>query len=163
VFASQVPASSQKPTGSSHGLGLLFRGRLSTEPPLSLFGYPKRRSTSPKASSHIVTPPLRFEPLQRFPARDSGLKWNGLPHRTACAYRFSRPLGAFIRPEPVGLISCRIRSWGSPSRAFPSCAAVRRFRRRSPPDVSSTRRPSRPVNTAERLRRIKPLRKPAIV
>jgi hypothetical protein len=30
----------------------------------------------------------------------------------ACACRFSQPLGAFIRPEPGGLVSCRIRSWG---------------------------------------------------
>jgi hypothetical protein len=40
------------------------------------------------------------------------LKWPGLPRPTACAYRFSQPPGAFIRPEPAGLVSCQIRSWG---------------------------------------------------
>jgi hypothetical protein len=28
------------------------------------------------------------------------MKWLGLPHPTACAFRFSQPPGAFIRPEP---------------------------------------------------------------
>jgi hypothetical protein len=32
--------------------------------------------------------------------------------RTACALRFSRPLGALLRPVPAGPISCQIRSWG---------------------------------------------------
>jgi hypothetical protein len=36
----------------------------------------------------------------------------------ACAFRFSRPLGAFIRPEPAGLVSCRIRSWGFALQSF---------------------------------------------
>jgi hypothetical protein len=35
-----------------------------------------------------------------------------LPHRIACAHRFSQPLDASRRPAPAGLISCRIRSWG---------------------------------------------------
>jgi hypothetical protein len=63
------------------------------------------------------TPPLRFLPLQRLPTQSSGI-WAGLPHPTASASRFSQPLDAFIRPELAGLISCRIRSWGSPYRAF---------------------------------------------
>jgi len=46
------------------------------------------------------------------------MKWAGLPSLTAGASRFSQPHGAFIRPEPAGLVSCQIRSWGSPSRAL---------------------------------------------
>jgi hypothetical protein len=38
--------------------------------------------------------------------------------RTASAFRFSQPPDAFSRSEPAGLVSCQIRSWGSPSRAF---------------------------------------------
>jgi hypothetical protein len=36
----------------------------------------------------------------------------------ACASRFSQPPGALVRPEPAGLVSCQIRSWGSPFRAL---------------------------------------------
>jgi hypothetical protein len=46
------------------------------------------------------------------------MKWPGLPSPTACASRFSQPPGAFIRPEPAGLVSCRIRSWGSALQSF---------------------------------------------
>jgi hypothetical protein len=38
--------------------------------------------------------------------------------RAACAFRFSQPLGAFIRPMLAGPVSCQIRSWGSPFRAL---------------------------------------------
>jgi hypothetical protein len=44
--------------------------------------------------------------------------WPGLPHPTASTSRFSQPPGAFIRPEPGGLVSCRIRSWGSALQSF---------------------------------------------
>lgn len=63
-------------------------------------------------------PPMRFRPLQRIPTQSSGILWLGLPRLTACAFRFSQPRDAFIRPESVGPISCRIRSWGFPFRAF---------------------------------------------
>jgi hypothetical protein len=79
-----------------------------------------------------AAPPLRSRPLQRFPARSSGMNWPSLPRSTACAFRFSQPPGAFIRPEPAGLVSCRIRSWGHPPELFSSHAAVHRFRCRSP-------------------------------
>jgi hypothetical protein len=36
----------------------------------------------------------------------------------ACASRFSQPPGALVRPEPAGLVSCQIRSWGSPFRVL---------------------------------------------
>jgi hypothetical protein len=44
--------------------------------------------------------------------------WTGLPHPAACVLRFSRPLDAFIRREPTGLVSCRIRSWGCALQSF---------------------------------------------
>jgi hypothetical protein len=47
------------------------------------------------------------------------MKWPGLPRPTACTSRFSQPPGAFIRPEPAGPVSCRIRSWGSALQSFP--------------------------------------------
>jgi len=84
-----------------------------------------------------AAPPLRSRPLQRFPARSSGMNWSSLPRPTACAFRFSQPLGAFIRPEPAGLVSCRIRSWGHPPELSSSRAAVRRLQRRSPRGVST--------------------------
>ena len=57
------------------------------------------------------------------PRSEQRHQWPSLPHPTACASRFSQPPGALIRSEPAGLVSCRIRSWGSPSRAFlPSCS-----------------------------------------
>jgi hypothetical protein len=43
---------------------------------------------------------------------------SGLPHPTTCAFGFSRPLDAFIRPEPAGLVSCQIRSWGFTLQSF---------------------------------------------
>jgi len=96
-----------------------------------------RRLVSPTRLS--ATPPLRFCPLQRLPARSSGFLWSSLPHSTASASRFSQPPGAFIRPEPAGLVSCRIRSWGHPSELFSSRVAARCFQRRSPLDVRTTR------------------------
>jgi hypothetical protein len=45
--------------------------------------------------------------------------WTRLPHVPACALRFSRPLGAFIRVVPAGLVSYRIRSWGCTLQSLP--------------------------------------------
>jgi hypothetical protein len=45
----------------------------------------------------------------------------------------------FIRPEPAGLVSCRIRSWDRPPELCSSRAAARRFQRPSPLDVKATR------------------------
>jgi hypothetical protein len=83
----------------------------------------------------VTAPPLRFLPLQRFPTQGSGMNRSVLPLPTACAFRCSQPLGAFIRPEPAGLVSCRIRSWGHPPELSSSRAAVRCFQRLSPPGV----------------------------
>jgi hypothetical protein len=51
---------------------------------------------------------------------------------TACAFRFSQPPGTFIRSEPAGLVSCRIRSWGHPPELCSSDAAARCFQRLFP-------------------------------
>jgi hypothetical protein len=62
--------------------------------------------------------PWGFVPLQRLPGSRQRHVGQGYQAQTACAFRFSQPLGAFIRPEPASLVSCWSRSWGSPSRAF---------------------------------------------
>jgi hypothetical protein len=80
----------------------------------------------------LAAPPLRFRPLQRLPSTEQRHELAGIACPTACAFRFSQPLGAFIRPEPAGLVSCRIRSWGHPSEPSSSRAAVRCLQRRSP-------------------------------
>jgi hypothetical protein len=80
--------------------------------------------------------PCGSDPFSAFPARSSGMNWLDLPHPTAYAFRCSQPLGVFIRPELAGLVSCRIHSWGRPSKRCSSRAAVRCFQRPSPHDVS---------------------------
>jgi len=102
----------------------------------------RRFRRSAHAERRSAAPPLRFRPLQRFPAQGSGMKWLDLPRPTASAFRFSQPPGAFIRPEPAGLVPCRIRSWGHPPELSSSHAAVRRSRRHSPHDVSNAFRVS---------------------
>jgi hypothetical protein len=62
-------------------------------------------------------PPVRSPPLQRIPAQGSGLS-TGIPQPATCAYRFSQPLDAFVRPEPGSLVSCCIRSWGCTLQSF---------------------------------------------
>jgi len=58
---------------------------------------------------------------------------SGLHGQSICAYRFSQPHDAFIRPMSASLISCWIHVWGFyPSKLFPSGAAVRRLRRHCP-------------------------------
>jgi hypothetical protein len=90
---------------------------------------------SPATECQLAASPLRFRPLQRFPSAGQRHELAGNACPTACAFRFSQPLGAFIRPEPAGLVPCRIRSWGHPPELFSSRAAVRRLRRRSPHGV----------------------------
>jgi len=90
-----------------------------------------RTSRAPFSSaSHEVSDPFSVSPL------GAAAEWSSLPCLTACAFRFSQPPGAFIRPEPAGLISCRIRSWGHPPELSSSRAAVRCFQRRSPLGVT---------------------------
>jgi len=44
---------------------------------------------------------------------------SGLPHPTSSDFRVSHPLAGLRLPEPSGLVSCRLRSWGSPSGLLP--------------------------------------------
>jgi hypothetical protein len=71
-----------------------------------------KKETPSRGSSLEVPSPTAY------PRKGQRHQWPGLPHPTASAFRFSQPLDAFIRPMPAGLVSCRIRSWGSPFRAF---------------------------------------------
>jgi hypothetical protein len=64
-------------------------------------------------------PSLRFSSPSASPRTRQQLWWPGLPRPTACVLRFSRPLDAFIRREPAGLVSCRIRSWGCALQSVP--------------------------------------------
>jgi hypothetical protein len=61
---------------------------------------------------------MRFLPLQRFPARGSGCSRTGVPTSGRLRLQVFSTSWRFNRPEPAGLVSCRIRSWGSPFRAF---------------------------------------------
>jgi hypothetical protein len=90
-----------------------------------------------QSKCQLAAPPLRFRPLQRFPSSRQRHELVGHAIPTACAFRFSQPHGAFIRPEPAGLIPCRIRSWGHPPELSSSRVAVRCFQRRSPRGVST--------------------------
>jgi hypothetical protein len=91
---------------SSHGLTPSFR---------------VPRASSDRPTHHLAggqtvqpgrLPSLRFSAPTASPRSWQQLRWTGLPHPAACALRFSQPLGALIRLEPAGLVSCRIRSWG---------------------------------------------------
>jgi hypothetical protein len=95
---------------SSHGLVLSFRvlrassrrGSFATLPgPIGRHG-----------SSHEVLLPFSVFP------HAAAAWWPGLPRPTACVLRFSQPRDALIRPVPVGLVSCRIRSWGCALQSF---------------------------------------------
>jgi hypothetical protein len=72
VFTPQAPKRNRLLSGSSHGLRLLFRGCPSTEPLHRDLGFPKSRRPD-FAVRHSAAPPVRFRPLQRFPARSSGM------------------------------------------------------------------------------------------
>jgi hypothetical protein len=98
---------------------------------------------------------MRFLSPTASPRSGQRLCWPGLPHPTACASRFSQPLDAFIRPEPGGLVSCRIRSWGCALQSFPppvqpyavsGALPLLTFKRARPPlHQPRTRPPKRPT------------------
>jgi len=86
------------------------------------------QTSTSSASLEVLTPSALSRPEQRLL-----LVRPAFP--TACASRLSQPPGTFIRSEPAGLISCRIRSWDHPPKLCPSDAAAHCFQRHSPLDV----------------------------
>jgi hypothetical protein len=91
-------------------------------------------SGKPDERCKTSTPPLWFLPLQRLASSRQQHSWKeDATLQSACTSRFSQPPGAFIRREPAGPVSCRLRSWGSfPPEPCSSRAAVRRLRRLYP-------------------------------
>jgi len=87
----------------------------------------KHKSPAPTSSASLEV----LTPFSVFPLGAAAC-WSGLHLPTACVFRFSQPLDALIRPEPAGLISCRIRSWGHPPELSSFRAAARCFQRRYP-------------------------------
>jgi hypothetical protein len=78
----------------------------------------QKSDVGPTTDRQLAAPPLRFRPLQRFPSSGQRHELVGHAIPTACAFRFSQPLGAFIRPEPTRPYSMPDPLLGSPSRAF---------------------------------------------
>jgi len=79
---------------------------------------------SPQAialDSHpVADPPLpRFFPLQRLSSlAEPPTSGGSQTVRLCCALRVSHPLDALLPARPVGLVSSRSRSWGSPFEAL---------------------------------------------
>jgi hypothetical protein len=82
---------------------------------------PLQRQTKDRAVVHLTRQAERIQvdtslevcfPYSVFPERGSGMCGRACYDPTACVFRFSQPLDAFIRLEPAGLVSCRCRSWG---------------------------------------------------
>jgi hypothetical protein len=97
--------------GTSLGLVLPYRVRPNLKRPLR---HSHETSEKPTTSFLEVSSPTAFS--QQW---GSGMqRVRDCLTRTACASRFSQPLDASIRPTPAGLVSCQIRSWGSPFGAF---------------------------------------------
>jgi hypothetical protein len=98
-------------------------------------------SQTPDARSEterqLAAPPLRFRPLQRFPAQGSGMNgWDCISQPPApSGYR--NLLAPSSAPSLPGLVSCRIRSWDHPPELSSSRAAVRCLQRRSPLGVQT--------------------------
>ena len=66
---------------------------------------------------------MRFRPLQRVPTQSSGMVDPGLPRLDPPASSgFRNLLTLFSALESVGLISCRIRSWGLTLQSLPLLA-----------------------------------------
>jgi hypothetical protein len=114
---------------------------------------PKRRAAASMrlgCPSHAA-PPLRFPPLQRLPARRSGLP--GLPHPGLASPGSPNLLTPKRRPMPAGHISDQIRSWGSPFRAL----LLPRSRTPSPAPLPSCRwHPAADSATRARRRGLRP-------
>jgi hypothetical protein len=92
--------------------------------------------------------------------------WTGLPHRTACTFRFSQPRGASFRTVPGGLVSCHIRSWGctlqsltppvQPYAVSGACALLSFKRSQTMPHAHRKRPKPTTIRSAAQLQRPKP-------
>jgi hypothetical protein len=90
------------------GLHSLSKTKPGTELPI---GAPPKRGHTTGAFLEVHAP-------SALPSPGSGVV-GGLPTaRQPCVSRFSQPHDAFIRPEHPSLISCQLRSWGSPFKAL---------------------------------------------
>lgn len=104
---------------------------------------PKEEPSGGRGAVEIYGPPanspsMGFVPPTASPGTGSDLRRAYLA-RLCCASRFSQPRDALFRPYPLGLVSCRIRPWGSALRGFPLPVAVADFAARCP--FSRMRRP----------------------
>lgn len=99
----KLPNMSLNIPGTSLELATSFRD---VRAPSSAYGLPRR------SSSREVPCPYSVFQLQ------TAVLWPHYRVPPPCAFRFSQPPDALVRPEPAGLVSCRLRSWGSPFRAL---------------------------------------------
>jgi len=82
------------------------------------FWFSKSPTSDPVVRRQLAAPPLRFWPLQRLPSTGQRHDLARPACPTACAFRLSQPLGAFIRPEPTRPCFMPDPLLGSPFRAF---------------------------------------------
>jgi hypothetical protein len=156
--------------------GLLSRACALLQSPPSL-EWPPLLSHEAKSDA---APPLRFSSPSAFPHPEQRPRWPGLPHPTACTFRFSRPLGALVRTEPAGLVSCQIRSWGCALQSFAPLSQPYVVSDAAPPvtlgsapypsgpckataETVPLRTPYRRVGTRPRLRGLAPREDPPLV
>jgi hypothetical protein len=95
-----------------------------------------RRASREAWKGRFEPPSPGFPPLRRLLNECSHLRRACLT-RLRCASRFSQPLDAFLRPRPLGLVSCRFRPWGSCSQRFPPPSSRHDFRRALSPGWAS--------------------------
>jgi len=99
----------------------------------SIRSSPRRSSASrsSRKSSSANDPSMGFRPLRRLLDTGSDTRRAYLS-RLRSAFRFSQPLDALLRPRPYGLVSCRIRPWGSDLQRLPPPTRRHDFRRALP-------------------------------
>jgi len=132
-------------SGSSHGLRLPFRGCPSTEPLHRVLGFP-RNSTLRLAERHSAAPPLRSRPLQRLPARSSGMNLVGpaSPNRlrlqvftTSWRVHPPRACRPCFMPDP--LLGSTLQSLFPPAQPYAVSSAVPLLAFEPPSGFFSTR------------------------
>jgi hypothetical protein len=96
---------------SSLGLPLSYRVRCSPSGP--------RLHARPRSIAKPLAPPVRSLPLQRLPVLGSGTKVTELPELDRpTPSGFLNLVASSSAHGPAGLVSCQIRSWGSPFKAL---------------------------------------------